>query len=358
MRARSRLPSDSIGIHLKKLLKRIRHRSRVYLGFAFHYVSLLRYQQRERRIDPTVQFIAVILIEHMGDIVACEPVFRHLRKMHPSAKIIWIGRSEYRELVDRNPSVDFVLPVHCLTEKEYLKSRCRFEQIYDLHFRDRTCAMCGPGINRPPSTDTPGNEITLKNFYSFGNILQSMSRHSGLPSLNDKPAVYIPDSARSRVDQLHLPADFVVFHCSSNTPEKEWPKERWIELAKTVHSVHGCRVVEVGLDATFDAASNPSMVPAAGHLSILETAEVIRRSRLFVGIDSGPAHLANAVGTYGIVLLGSYLGFKRYNPFSGDFGEGKTATLIHAEGFVAAISVAEVAESVNAALNRKTGSVE
>ncbi len=346
MLAKSRLRFDSFGVYLATLLRRIRHRSRVHLSFVIHLLNLLAYKRRERRFNPCVQFIAVILVEHLGDIVACEPVSRYLREIDPSAKIIWFVRNEYRELVDYNPSIDFVLPVHCLTEKDYLKLWCRFDRVYDLHFLDRWCAMCGCQSNHSALEKEEGNEITLRNFYSYGNILQSMSRHAGLPPLNEKPNVYITERAISRVDELHLPTNFVVFHCSSNTPEKEWPKERWGKLADSL-SAYGCGVVEVGLEPTLDDLGLKSYTNATSTLLILETAEIIRRGKIFIGIDSGPAHLANAVGTYGIVLLGSYLGFKKYNPFSGNYGDGTNATLLHVEGAVANIPWERVRQVVD-----------
>ena len=52
------------------------------------------------------KIIAVGLIEHMGDIVACEPVARHVRLKNPHAYIVWCVRSEYRELIDSHPSID------------------------------------------------------------------------------------------------------------------------------------------------------------------------------------------------------------------------------------------------------------
>ena len=79
-----------------------------------------------------------------------------------------------------------------------------------------------------------------------------------------------------------------------------------------------------------------------GSLSILETAEVIRRAKLFIGIDSGPAHLANAVGTFGVIMFGNYIGFERYNPFSGGYRNGSNAVLLYANGPVEAIQVDSV----------------
>jgi len=65
-----------------------------------------------------------------------------------------------------------------------------------------------------------------------------------------------------------------------------------------------------------------------GKVSLLEMAEVIRRATLFVGVESGPAHIANAVGTHGIVMIGPYRGFGQYVPYSGDYGTGANATML------------------------------
>jgi heptosyltransferase III len=83
-----------------------------------------------------------------------------------------------------------------------------------------------------------------------------------------------------------------------------------------------------------------------GRLLLLETAEVIRRAALFVGIDSGPAHLANAVGTPGVLLLGQYRTFGRYMPFSGGYADGSRATVLHADGPAATLTVDEVFDAV------------
>ena len=82
-----------------------------------------------------------------------------------------------------------------------------------------------------------------------------------------------------------------------------------------------------------------------GELTILESAEVIRRAKLFIGIDSGPAHLANALGTPGVILMGSYLGFERYIPFSGHYGDGSNARLIFTDGPACLIDVNDVVQA-------------
>ncbi|MCP6657752.1 hypothetical protein NL521_27855, partial [Klebsiella pneumoniae] len=94
------------------------------------------------------------------------------------------------------------------------------------------------------------------------------------------------------------------------------------------------KVIEVGLQSDLGRSQSEHYIDLCGKLSLLETAEVIRGSKLFVGIDSGPAHIANAVGTYGIILLGQYRAFNCYQPYSGAFADGSMASVIYSKSHV------------------------
>ena len=95
--------------------KRTRHTVKVYLNFLLNRhlarkaVAQLKGKQKK--------IILVNLLEHLGDIVACEPVSRYLRQRDPGAYIVWGVKRAYKELIDSNPNIDMTLVVHCLTER-------------------------------------------------------------------------------------------------------------------------------------------------------------------------------------------------------------------------------------------------
>lgn len=73
-----------------------------------------------------------------------------------------------------------------------------------------------------------------------------------------------------------------------------------------------------------------------GTLSILESAEVIRRSSLFIGLDSGPAHLANAVRTPTVLLYPNRWNFPQavfrdYNIYCGYFATEGGANIVRGQ---------------------------
>lgn len=290
--------------------------------------------------------IAIALVEHFGDIVACEPIVGHLRREFPDAHITWIVRPEYRELIDTHPEIDETLTVGCLTEWMLLRQSGLFDRIFDLHFQQRICADCGVPLVK--LEDESG--VTLQNYYAFGPLLHAFCRAGGVPVLDETPHLYIPPSAVLRVDMLNLPDSFVAVHCRSNETARDWTAEAWNGLARHL-AARGHAIVEIG-SGTGVLRPEPGMrlISLLGVTSLLETAEVIRRARLFVGIDSGPAHFANAVGTPGVIILGKYHAFDCYLPYSGAYGSGGVAEIVYAEsGPAAAVTV----DAVCAAADRR-----
>ena len=325
-------------LHLAANLFRGPERRHTALGRILPRVHGARWRwKRLRRGRPIV---LVGMVEHLGDIVAAEPVARHLRRAHPDAHLVWAVREPYRELIDTNPHIDEALPVGCLTEWIGLRESPAFDQVVELQIPGRACERCRVALTGGSQRD--GIDIT--NYYHHGNLLGVFCTVAALPPLDDAPRVYIPPTARARVDLLNLPGEFVAIHCTSNQPERDWTVGRWRALVRQLVA-DGMPVVEVGLRRVVRGGV-PGYTDLCGQLSILETAETLRRARAFVGIDSGPAHLANAVGTPGVVLLGHYGPYRRRMPFSGPYANGSGADVIQWDGPSSEIPVARVLDAL------------
>lgn len=311
-------------------------------GPALAAAKLLQRKTGNRRLR-----IGVGLVEHFGDVVACEPVARQLRAAYPDAEICWVVRDVFRELIDSNPHIDQTIAVDCLTDWIKWRAHGVFDRVVDLHVNQRICQHCGIPLNKREGNPS----ITGDNHFNYGGLLKAFSLSAGLVPLDDAPRVYIPDDAVKAIDGLGLPERFAVLHCRSNAQEKDWDYPRWTELARRLAQTVGVAVVEVGLTPTIHDETT-AVVNLCGRTTILQMAEVIRRAAVFVGVDSGPAHLANAVGTRGVVLLGQFNKFTSYNPFSGEYGAGRKVTLVrNDDGPAALISVDAVFSAVTSALS-------
>ena len=293
--------------------------------------------------------IGIGLVEHFGDIVACEPVARQLRAEYPDAEICWVVREVFRELIDTNPAVDTTIAVDCLTDWIKWRAHGAFDKVVDLHVNQRICQHCGIALDKREGNPA----ITGDNHFNYGGLLKAFSLSAGLAPQERAPQVYIPEEAVQAVDALGLPARFVAVHARSNNPDKDWDYPRWTALAREL-AARGIPVVELGLAPAITDPAVP-VIDLCGRTSILQMAEVIRRAAVFVGVDSGPAHLANATGTRGVVLLGQFGPFKSYNPFSGMYGAGQHVTFVRNDtGPAALIESDRVAAALLQALGEGT----
>ena len=95
---------------------------------------------------------------------------------------------------------------------------------------------------------------------------------------------------------------FAILNPGAGWPSKMWPAQRYGELAQHLFRAHGIRSIaawgipaELPLAETILAASDGHAV-LAPPTSMLELGALCRRAALFVGSDTGPMHLAVAVG--------------------------------------------------------------
>lgn len=295
-----------------------------FWSFALKYVQL---RQLKRQIG-TRQLVVIILSEQMGDIIACEPVAREVRRLHPNDYIIWMVRKAYVELVRYHPNLDGYVIEKCPGERVQLLRSGIFDVVYNMHISHRKCKYC-PEDPINPTADKIG--LTFDNYYDRGDLLYMFSQAAGLPAITADPKMYIPQSVRQTTGALSIPADPIVIHCQSSHVMRDWPAANWNKLIAWLISTYHYPIIEVGLTTTI-TETHPKFRSLAGQLSLLETAEVIRQARLFIGIDSGPAHMANAMDTEAIILLGKLFDFVDYLPYSGRFKRGEDITILNDYG--------------------------
>jgi len=123
----------------------------------------------------------------------------------------------------------------------------------------------------------------------------------------------IRTEARAKLAEAGLPGGpFAAAHVASFAHEaKRWPEERFAALFEKLARERGLPVVLLGSAAEAPmnarvAALAPAarVVDLAGQTTLPEVLGVVAEAELFVGNDSGLAHLANAAGTPTTVVFG------------------------------------------------------
>lgn len=144
-------------------------------------------------------------------------------------------------------------------------------------------------------------------------------------------------------------APFIALHPGSGSPRKNWGLDNWARLAASLHRATGAGVLvvageaEVPVLADFRALLDASGVAAtlADNLPLPELAARFAACRLFLGHDSGPAHLAAACGVPCVLVFGP-TDPKVWAP------AGAQVRVVRAEGHsLAAVTPDQVAEAVH-----------
>jgi lipopolysaccharide heptosyltransferase II len=130
-----------------------------------------------------------------------------------------------------------------------------------------------------------------------------------------RPRLLLPDAAHERARELLAPAGgttCVGIHPSGGRPVKQWHAGRFAEVAAALGREYGATIVLTGTPA--DAAVVHEVeagIPAGvrvlnlcGQGDVLDLAAVLERFAVFVTGDTGPMHLAAAVGTPLVALFG------------------------------------------------------
>jgi len=141
-------------------------------------------------------------------------------------------------------------------------------------------------------------------------------------------------------------AGAVAVHPYTSDPVKQWPLERFRELARRIADELGLRVLIVGQDQGADGREfeklSKNIVNLVNKTTLVELAQILKQCSLLISCDSGPVHLAGAVGTRVIALFRNDLPGKtalRWGP------QGKGHIVIEKDK-LADISIEEVLDKV------------
>ncbi|MGY1607599.1 glycosyltransferase family 9 protein [Geodermatophilus sp. SYSU D00700] len=278
---------------------------------------------------PGVARIAVLRANLLGDLVLTLPALAALRAAHPGAEITFLGRPWHAELLEGRPGPwDRVVVVppwpgvrdapgaaRDSPEVRRFLARQRREG-YDLALQ-----LHGGGGNSNPLVAALCARVTvgardvgappLDRWLPYASDQHEVLRCLELAGLaGASPVTLEPRLALTPADvaaaDAVLPAapePLVALHPGASDPRRRWPPGCFAAVADGL-AADGARVVLVGsggddrraADAIRAATSAP-VLDLVGRLSLSTLAGVLARCRVVVANDSGPRHLAEAVGT-------------------------------------------------------------
>ena len=133
------------------------------------------------------------------------------------------------------------------------------------------------------------------------------------------PAEVEPDAESLHAGRFGESSPLLAVHLGAGTSAKRWPPTAWANLISRFLD-DGWRVVVVGgeEDMPFSRALRPHdrLRDWSGTLAVVETTALLERADLFLGADSGPAHLAAAAGVPSVVLFSGTNNARQWRPHS------------------------------------------
>jgi heptosyltransferase-1 len=274
--------------------------------------------------------ILLVKTSSLGDVVHNLPVASDIRARIPDAQIDWAVEESFAEIPRLHPAVAGVVPVALRRWRKWLLRPETWSQIGELRTRlraggyDEVIDTQGLLKSALVARLTPGRRSGLDLRSSREPLWPFYHRTYSIPWGQHAVERNRQLAARVLGYQLDMPADYgirppvhlagpaewaatlapgryaVLLHATSSQ-EKLWPEHQWIKLGDHLHH-HGLPcVLPWGSEAEQERSQRitkllrGALVPP--RLSIHDAAWLLGHARIVIGVDTGLAHLAAALGT-------------------------------------------------------------
>ncbi len=261
--------------------------------------------------------IAVIRFSSIGDIVLTVPTLHKLRELYPDAEIHFVTKSVFGELFSAELSIG---KLRLLGKKDSLsqfKSTLKqesFDLVVDLHDNIRSRYLCSGLGNRvlrySKSRLRRFLYLNLKKREEVTPVWERYFKTVSQDLTNPKFDFTLPSTAQLCAEKVAPTSPFFLLSPGSTWATKEWPDEKYRELAYALKGTNFPIVVIGGakdraVQDIFTKIHGDRVVPLAGKLSIVESAAVVQRATYMLTVDTGMMHIGAAFSVPQAVLFGS-----------------------------------------------------
>jgi ADP-heptose:LPS heptosyltransferase len=252
--------------------------------------------------------------DRVGDVIISTSCLTPLRQVFPYGKIFFLAAERMRPLLDNHPDLTGFLSdpaeiagltleaiVHLHPDKECYLAAQRAAVPIRIGYRHKSLKK----YLTHSLEDQRAEGLKHEAAYNF-DLLQFIG--VGQPARLE-PNVYLPESAiRSLGAKLPWPLEstqFAVLNPSAHSPVARWPIEHYVCLADRLQREHGLLPVFIGAESDDCTPAIPSQfLNLAGKTDLGELGWLLKHARVLVTRDTGPSHLAAAVGCPVVVIFG------------------------------------------------------
>ena len=248
--------------------------------------------------------VLIVRLRSLGDCVLTTPAIDLLHQYRPDLRIAVMAETPFEAVYRGNPAVNAILPALARAALVY-----RPRLVVNLHGGTRSMKITAASLARyragfahyrapwlynlriPRAQEILGEERPV---HTAEHVASAMF-WLGVPR-TEIPRARLYASA----PEPKSPA-YALIHPFAATPAKTWPAERFVAVARTLRSQQ--------IEPVFLGAANDDFAPFAEYRSLRgasldEIKNQLAGASLFIGNDSGPAHMAAAFGLPVAVIFG------------------------------------------------------
>jgi len=284
----------------------------------------------DKQIPPKPS-ILIILMGSLGDVARGLGVVCHLKGNLPDCRITWLAEPKCAELVRLHPQIDHVIVfqrawrISALRHLHRQLNKYEFDICLDLqrHLKSGFFSWLSKSPRRVGFHRCNTKEMNwvfnnehidfydddlpkLRHYLKFTEYLglpPPAAIDFGLANLEMKQSALYGETA--------LKNPYIAILLGSRWESKNWSVEKYLDLVKDILSMDSFQVVLIGdraqLAASDQIAKNiasRNLIDLTGKTSLHDLIYVLKNAVCAVGPDSGPGHVAAALGTPYITLFG------------------------------------------------------
>ncbi|MCK4409017.1 MAG: glycosyltransferase family 9 protein [Candidatus Eisenbacteria sp.] len=272
----------------------------------------------------------MLRLSSVGDIVLTEPVVAALHEAYPAARIGFAVKKEFRDLVGAHPAISRVHVLDASSPRDMSAfgrdlRDAGYSAVVDLHRNMRTSRIVrtsGIPVRCSYRKRELGVALGVRLFRRPFRARKLLVRRYldalgsiGMDAPTRAPRLYVSeadvDAGREFLRRSGVGREpFVAVVPGSVWATKRWPSTGYARLVAGLVSDLGLRVVLLGAPGERELCGDVAreagagVTNAAGEMTLGETAAVIAKGSLFIGNDSGPTHMAMALGVPSVALFG------------------------------------------------------
>jgi lipopolysaccharide heptosyltransferase I len=279
--------------------------------------------------EPEERFL-VVRLTALGDILHTVPAVAALRAAHARARIDWVVERKWAPVIEGSPAIDNVIPfdrrsvwgaIECVQRLRENHYTCAID-FQGLYKSSLLAALSGAG-RRIGFDRAWAREEGAAMFYTervtptgrhVAELNYSLAERAGAsrPAAPAYP-LRVPAggaaSIRARLQELGIGGEYIVVGPGGSWRAKCWPAERYGEFCREFETENKMHVVvihgpgEISLAEEVARAAAPAR-PAVIATALEELMGLLSHARCVVAADSGPLHLAAALGAPVVGLYG------------------------------------------------------